>query len=176
MMLWVGTRIAGGQPWAPAAESGALIASAVPALVAGPFAGVWVDRWDRRRTMLTADAARFALIASLLVLPVLHGRIPVSAQLVILYAVLAAASSFAEFFDPSRLAILGAVVPPRDQPQASGQLTAMGALAQVIGPGPGRPVVLHRAARRVGPAVRAGRGGLHRPHARQRRRVRPIIA
>jgi MFS family permease len=55
VMLWIATRIAAGERWAPAAVSGALIASAVPALAVGPFAGVWVDRWNRRRTMLTAD-------------------------------------------------------------------------------------------------------------------------
>jgi MFS family permease len=57
-MLWIGTIIARGRPWAPAAVSGTLIAAAIPALVVGPFAGVFVDRWDRRRTMMTADAAR----------------------------------------------------------------------------------------------------------------------
>jgi MFS family permease len=66
VMLWIATEIANGPPWAPAAVSGALIASAGPALVIGPFAGVWVDRWNRRRIMLTADAARFVLIACLL--------------------------------------------------------------------------------------------------------------
>src|SRR5215472_1992976 len=52
VLLWIATIIARGKTWAPAAASGALIATAVPVLVAGPLAGVWVDRWDRRRTML----------------------------------------------------------------------------------------------------------------------------
>jgi hypothetical protein len=74
------------------------------------------------------------LIVCLLVLPALGHRIPAAAQLGIVYAVLAAASCFAEFFDPSRLAILGFIVPPQDQPKASGQLAASASLAQVIGP------------------------------------------
>jgi MFS family permease len=134
ILLWIATIIAKGQTWAPAAASGALLATAVPVLVVGPVAGVWVDRWDRRRTMLTADAARTLLIACLLVLPALGHRIPLGAQLAIVYTVLAVASCFAEFFGPSRLAILGAIVPPQDQPKASGQLTAAFSLAQVIGP------------------------------------------
>jgi hypothetical protein len=74
VILWIATRLARTSsgavaPWAPAAVSGALIAVAVPALLVGPFAGVWVDRWDRRATMLTADAVRCVLIAGLLVLP-----------------------------------------------------------------------------------------------------------
>lgn len=134
VLLWIATIIAKGKSWAPAAASGALIATAVPVLVVGPLAGVWVDRWDRRRTMLTADAARTLLIICLLALPAAGHRIPVGAQLAIVYAVLAVAGCFAEFFDPSRLAILGAIVPPQDQPKASGQLTAAFSLAQVIGP------------------------------------------
>jgi MFS family permease len=134
VLLWIATIIAKGKPWAPAAASGALIATSVPVLIVGPLAGVWVDRWDRRRTMLFADAARALLIASLLVLPALGHRIPVGAQLAVVYSVLAVASSFGEFFDPSRLAILGTIVPPEEQTKASGQLTASFSLAQVIGP------------------------------------------
>jgi MFS family permease len=142
VMLWIATRIAAGQSWAPAAVSGALIAVAVPALVVGPFAGVWVDRWNRRTIMLTADAARFLLIASLLVLPLLRHEIPIAGQLGLLYAVLAAASCFAEFFDPSRLAVIGAIVAPPDQPKASGQLQAVMAFAQVIGPPIAAPLLI----------------------------------
>jgi MFS family permease len=147
VMLWIATKIArqpGGAvaSWAPAAVSGALIAVAVPGLVVGPFAGVWVDRWNRRRTMLTADAARFLLIGSLLVLPLLRHRMPAGGQLAILYAVLAAASCFAEFFDPSRLAIIGVIVRSEDQPKASGQLQAAMAFAQVIGPPVAAPLLV----------------------------------
>ncbi len=134
VMLWIATVIAKGEPWAPAAASGALMATAVPVLLIGPIAGVWVDRWDRRRTMLTADAARLVLIACLLVVPLLRHRVPVGAQLGILYAVLIAASCFAQFFDPSRLAILGAIVPDADRASASGQLSAAFSLSLIAGP------------------------------------------
>jgi MFS family permease len=118
----------------PAAASGALIATAGPVLVVGPLAGVFVDRWNRRRIMLTADAARFVLILCLLLVPVLRQAIGVGGQLAFVYAVLAVCSCFGEFFDPSRLAVMGEIVPPRDQPKASGQLTAAFSLAQIIGP------------------------------------------
>jgi len=134
VLLWIATVIAKGQPWAPVAASGALIATAAPVLVIGPLAGVFVDRWNRRHTMLVADAARFVLIASLLALPALRHQISVGAQLAILYAVMAVCSCFAEFFNPSKLAVIGAIVPSEQQPQASAQLSASFSIAQVIGP------------------------------------------
>ena len=142
VLLWIATIIAKGQPWAPAAASGALIATAAPVLVVGPLAGVFVDRWNRRRTMLVADAARCALIASLLVLPVLRHSLPAIAQLGILYAVLAICSAFAEFFNPSRLAVLGAIVLPEQQAKASAQLSAAFSTAQMIGPPIAAPLLI----------------------------------
>lgn len=142
VLLWIATIIAKDKPWAPAAASGALIATAGPALVVGPLAGVFVDRWNRRRTMLVADAARFALIASLLAIPALRHVIPVGAQLGIVYAVLAACSCFAEFFGPSRLAVIGAIVPAERQPQASALLSASFGMAQIIGPPIAAPLLI----------------------------------
>jgi dTMP kinase len=40
-----------------------------PALVIGPFAGAWGDRFNRRYTMVVADICRFALYASI---PIVH--------------------------------------------------------------------------------------------------------
>jgi MFS family permease len=142
VLLWIATIIAKGQPWAPAAASGALIATAAPVLVVGPLAGVFVDRWNRRRTMLIADAARCALITSLLIVPLLQHSIPIGVQLGILYAVLAICSCFAEFFDPSRLAVLGTIVPSEEQPRASAQLSAAFSTAQVIGPPIAAPLLI----------------------------------
>jgi MFS family permease len=64
VLLWISTILAKGQPWAPAAASGVLIAVLVPSVVVGPLAGVFVDRWDPRRTMLWSDAIRALLIAA----------------------------------------------------------------------------------------------------------------
>ena len=35
-------------------------ASQIPAFVLGPLAGVWVDRWDRRRTLIITQALSMA--------------------------------------------------------------------------------------------------------------------
>lgn len=134
VMLWVASVIAKDRLWAPAAASGVLLAAAVPVLVVGPLAGVWIDRWDRRRIMLTSDACRALLIASLLLVPALGHRLPLGGELAAIYAVVAAESAFAQFFNPSRLAILGLIVAPVDRPQASGMLQATSSTASIIGP------------------------------------------
>jgi dTMP kinase len=42
--------------------TGVLLASLAPAIVLGPVAGVFADRWDPRRTMIVSDVARGVLI------------------------------------------------------------------------------------------------------------------
>ena len=134
VLLWVATVLAKGQPWAPAAASGVLIAEAVPVLAVGPVAGVWVDRWNRRRTMLASDACRAAVIASLVAVPTLGGRLAPAGQIGFVYAAVAAESCLAQFFNPSRLAVLGLVVPAADRATASGMLQATSSGAALAGP------------------------------------------
>jgi MFS family permease len=66
LSLWIATIIAKNQPWAPAAVSGVMIATALPALLLGPLAGVFVDRWNKRLTMARMDMLRAALVFALL--------------------------------------------------------------------------------------------------------------
>jgi MFS family permease len=139
MVLWVGTVLAAGQPWAPLAVSGVLISVLAPALLIGPFAGVFVDRWDRRRTMLLADLVRAVLVGGLVVLVLLpagSGTSPVSVsgQLVVVYALVGLASVAAQFFNPARFALLGAVVAGPDQPRAASLGQATASFAGIVGP------------------------------------------
>src|SRR5690242_3166192 len=66
LVFWVTTSIARGQTWAPLAVSGIFVATALPTLVVGPIAGVFVDRWPKRSTMLFMDALRAILVMLLL--------------------------------------------------------------------------------------------------------------
>src|SRR5437764_15193915 len=50
-----------------AAVSGVLVAQYAPVFLLGPIAGVFVDRWHRRHTMVVADLVR----AAVAVLPLL---------------------------------------------------------------------------------------------------------
>ncbi|MER6510796.1 dTMP kinase [Nonomuraea sp. NPDC001636] len=47
------------------AVGGVFIAKMLPAVLLGPLAGVFADRFDRRLTMFTADLARFAVVLSI---------------------------------------------------------------------------------------------------------------
>ena len=51
------------------ALGGVLVVKLLPAIVLGPLAGAFVDRFDRRRTMVVSDLIRFALF---LTIPIVH--------------------------------------------------------------------------------------------------------
>ncbi len=85
--------------------------------------------------MLASDACRALLIARCwLPCPRLGIGFRSAGKLAAIYAVVAAESAFAQFFNPSRLAILGLIVAPVDRPQASGMLQATSSTASIIGP------------------------------------------
>lgn len=141
LVLWIATRIAPGESWAPAAVSGVLFATSIPTLLIGPFAGVFADRWNQRRTMLAMDAIRAVLIA--LPLP-LTGLVPlpgigtvsppVPVTLGIVYATVALQTACAQFFNPSRTTIIRDIVdePQRQRAAALSQTTST--MALIVGP------------------------------------------
>jgi MFS family permease len=136
MVLWIGTVIAKGQNWAPVAVSGVLIAAAVPAIMIGPLAGVFVDRWDRRRIMLVSEVCRAMLCLALLPLawPSVAGHVGRPGELALIYAVIFCLNGFGQFANPARFTLAFSVVDPTDQAQASGLNMASMALAGIIGP------------------------------------------
>jgi MFS family permease len=105
-----------------------VISSALPMLVLGPVAGVFVDRWDRKRTMIVSDVLR-----SLLVLPCLFVRTP--DQVWIYYVVGFLMSSVSRFFFPAQNATLPLVVPEKDDLlAANGLMQIVQTLGLLIGP------------------------------------------
>lgn len=65
LTLWIGTLLHN-QSYAPLAISGLALSAALPALLISPFAGVFVDRWQKQRTMRLMDVMRALLVLSLL--------------------------------------------------------------------------------------------------------------
>jgi MFS family permease len=135
LVLWIATRLALDQPWAPLAVGGISLAISLPTLLIGPLAGVFVDRWDKRQTMLRMDAARALLILLLVALPLLaeHG-LPVDGQLAAIYAVVVLATICTQFFNPSRLALIGDIVAPPLRARASSLTLMTLSLGLILGP------------------------------------------
>ncbi|HSJ53289.1 MAG TPA: MFS transporter, partial [Anaerolineae bacterium] len=105
-----------------------VISSALPMLLLGPVAGVFVDRWDRKRTMIVAD-----LLRAFLVLFCLLVRRP--DQVWIYYAVAFAMSTVSRFFFPAQNAILPQVVPDKeDLLAANGLMQIVQTAGLLIGP------------------------------------------
>lgn len=92
-------------------------------------AGVWVDRWDRRRILIIAEAARFGSYAALTLL--------IFAEQVALWhiAVVAVINGTADaFFGPARATAIRSVVPPSQLPSAYAQEEARSHAASLAGP------------------------------------------
>src|SRR5437868_2277902 len=107
--------------------SGVLIASALPRLLFGMLAGVFVDRWDRRRTMLTSDALRAAV--TLLMIPAF-----LSKNLLLLYALSFVMSSVGTFFNPAKTALIPKLVRTEDLTSANALSQTSQMLATLVGP------------------------------------------
>ncbi|HSV86614.1 MAG TPA: MFS transporter [Levilinea sp.] len=85
----------------------ALIANSIPALLLGPVAGVFVDRWDRKKTMIVADILR-----ALLILVCLTVQSP--EQVWVYFVVGFGMSSISRFFYPALNASLPLIVTDKD--------------------------------------------------------------
>ncbi len=135
LVLWIATRLAHGQSWAPLAVSGLFLARALPTVLVGPLAGVFVDRWDKRRTLLRMDLLRAALILLLVPLPLMsgHGLAP-ARQAAIIYGVVILATICGQFFTPARRALLGDIVAEPERARASSLQQVTMNTAVIIGP------------------------------------------
>jgi MFS family permease len=101
----------------------------LPGMLGGSLVGVLVDRWDRRRVLIVADAGQalgsFLLMASFLT---------VAFQLWHLYAIVFMQGVFAVFQGPAKDASTTMLVPERQRDRANGILQMAFPLAGVIAP------------------------------------------
>jgi MFS family permease len=141
LVLWVGAVIAAGTSWAPAAVSALLICAAAPVFLFGPIAGVYVDRWDRRRIMVVTDVIRAFLTGSLLLVAAGSASLSVAVQLIWVYLVVIANSVCAQFFTPARVGVTVAIVAEADRSRALSLMQATGSTAAIIGPPLGAPLL-----------------------------------
>lgn len=104
--------------------TGVLLASLTPAIVLGPVAGVFADRWDPRRTMIVSDVAR-----GLLILPLAFvTRLPQ------LYALCFLVSCFSSFFAPAQSIAIPLLVKREDLMAANARMQQSVQLARIVSP------------------------------------------
>jgi dTMP kinase len=94
------------------ATGGVLVFRLLPAVLFGPLAGAFADRFDRRRTMVACDFARFGLFVS----------IPLSHSLIYLLAASFLIESLSLFWIPAKEASVPNLV-PRERLESANQLS-----------------------------------------------------
>jgi Na+/melibiose symporter-like transporter len=102
-----------------------MASSIAPQVLLGALAGVFADRWDRRRTMIVAD---LLLAAGLLPLLIVHN----AAQVWIVFVVMFAEGVIKQFFSPAQQAMVPRLVPEEELLAAnavSGQVSNVSRLA-----------------------------------------------
>jgi DHA3 family macrolide efflux protein-like MFS transporter len=105
-----------------------VIFNALPMLVLGPVAGVFVDRWDRKRTMIVSDMLRALLVLLFL-------TVRTADQIWVYFVVGFLMSCVSRFFFPAQNALLPLVVQDRDDLlAANGLMQAVQTVGLLVGP------------------------------------------
>jgi MFS family permease len=117
------------------ATAGTALAFLVPNILLGSVAGVFVDRWDRRRLMLAVNLLQAAAILPLLLVGALG--------LWVVYLVLAVESSLSQLVSPAQVALVPSLlIGGEEDLLTANALTGVGQhLARLIGPAVGGLIV-----------------------------------
>jgi Na+/melibiose symporter-like transporter len=108
------------------ASGGLLLASFLPAVLLGSLAGVFVDRWDRRTTMIVTN-----LLNALVLLPLLavHGVSTIG----IVYGVVLAQACLQQFFSPAEQSLVPVLVDSEQLVTANALNSQIRDLSRLIG-------------------------------------------
>jgi MFS family permease len=105
-----------------------VISSSLPMLFLGPIAGVFVDRWDRKKTMIVADVLRGLLVLLCLL-------VQTQEMIWVFYVIGFLMSCVSRFFYPSQAALLPRLIgDPDDLLTANGLMQVVMMVALVAGP------------------------------------------
>ena len=107
----------------------------LPVFIVNPVAGVYVDRWGKRRTMYIADLVRALLIF------VMGVFFLGSEKILPIYIIIFAIFSVGRFFIPARMAIVPSIVDKKDIVMANSLITVTAMISGVIGFGLGGIIV-----------------------------------
>jgi MFS family permease len=104
----------------------------LPWLLIGLPAGVWVDRWPRRRTLLIANLVSAAV---LVIIPIAAWTDVLTMTMLLVAALLAGTAGV--FANVAFNAFLPHLVPPEDRMEGNSKLQTSASVAMVVGPGLG---------------------------------------
>jgi Na+/melibiose symporter-like transporter len=108
------------------AAGGMLLASFLPSILLGSLAGVLVDRWDRRTTMIVTNLLQIVGLAPLLLV---HD----ASDIWVVYAVTAYQGVVEQFFGPAEQALIPHLVPTDELVGANGVNAQVRDIARLIG-------------------------------------------
>jgi len=111
----------------PAAVAALVAAETMPQVLFGSVAGVLVDRWDQRRTMVAGDLLRAALL-----LPVLLAHS--DAWFWVIYLVAFSHATVGQVFWPARAALLSHLVRDEELPAANALQHVNAEVIRLVGP------------------------------------------
>jgi MFS family permease len=113
----------------------------IPVFLIGPLAGVYVDRWDRRRTMYACDFMRSLLV---LAIPLF---LFYTKNLAPIYLIIFISFSIGRFFVPAKLSIIPDLVDNKELLIANSLINTSGMIAAVLGFGISGVIVEHLGAK-----------------------------
>ncbi|MDD5166029.1 MAG: MFS transporter [Candidatus Omnitrophica bacterium] len=99
----------------------------LPVFLIGPLAGVYVDRWDRRRTMYVCDLLRSFLV---LMIPLF---LFYAKSMGSIYLIIFIVFSVGRFFVPAKMSIIPELVQKKDLLMANSLVNTTGMIAAVLG-------------------------------------------
>ncbi|MBR8840318.1 MAG: MFS transporter [Stigonema ocellatum SAG 48.90 = DSM 106950] len=109
-----------------------ILFATLPRVIISPFAGVLVDRWNRRWVMILSDSGA-ALSTLTIALLLVSGQIHMG-QIYLVYLATAVSSSFSAFQWPAYSAATTLLVPKKHLGRASGMIQLAQSLGQIISP------------------------------------------
>jgi len=104
-----------------------LLFTIIPVFLVSPVAGVYVDRWDRRRTLYSCDFIRTILVLIIPFFLFYHRNLPIAYLLIFLIFCIG------RFFIPAKLAIIPDIVPGKDLLMANSLVNITGMIAAILG-------------------------------------------
>lgn len=135
-VVWVATQLFPGSAHLSSLVGFIVLSASVPRIIVGPVAGVYADRWRPRRTMVVTDLSRAVLFVVLL--GVEFGRFGHGRIFVAIVGCIVLSEICAQFFNPSRAAMLQVIVPSERRVEAVSMtmfsLTGVAIIATAAGP------------------------------------------